>query len=259
MNFDFSDGHKLLVGMVHLLPLPGTYRSKNTIKTVIERAVTDAKILESCGFGAILIENEDLCNSPKMTKLQFASMSIVVNIISNTVLIPVGVTCGCTNYEESLSIAFICGCDFIRTPIFVDTLVNYNGVIAPCSSQLITYRKQIGAEKIKVFADIQVKHYHMLDKSIDITESALWAQRQGADAIVVTGTSTGVETKIDDIERVKKQVDIPVAVGSGVSDCNIKEQAKFADIFIIGTNIRKNGKMSEPIDSSKASKIIKAL
>lgn len=259
MEFDFSNGKKLLIGMVHLLPLPGTFKSENTINKVIERAIEDAKALQECGFGAILVENEDLCSSPKMTKVQFAGMSMVTCAVRNAVSVPVGVTCGCANYEESLSIALACGCDFIRTPIFVDTLLNYNGIISPCSSQLIAYRKQIGAENVKVLADVQVKHYHMVDKNIPIAESASWAQRQGADAIIVTGVCTGVETKTEDIMSVKKAITIPVVVGSGVNCNNIKNQAQYADMMIVGTFIRKGGKMDAPIDLVKARELVNIL
>ncbi len=251
-------GQKLLIGMVHCLPLPGTFGAAAAIQEVIERAVSDAKCLEALGFDAIIVENEDLCLEPHMSKVQLAGLSMVTLAVRNAVKLPVGLCFGCLNYEESLSVAKVAGCDFIRTPIFVDTVMNYNGVINPCSAKIIQYRKSIGAENIKILADIQVKHYYMVDPSIDITVSAQWAQRQGADGVIVTGYTTGAETSQEDIVRVKRSVSLPVAVGSGVTAANIREKMEAADILIIGTALRRNGKMSEPIDPERATQLLKA-
>ena len=93
---------------------------------------------------------------------------------------------------------------------------------------------------------------------MDISTSAKWAQHQGADAVIVTGCSTGVETASSDLEKVRKSISIPVAVGSGVTEKNIAEKMRTADILIIGTTLRKDGKMSEPIDEAQARAILRA-
>lgn len=258
MDWNLTNGRKMLIGMVHCLPLPGTYGAKTTIDEVIARAVSDAKALERAGFDAVMVENEDLCIDPHMSKVQFSAMSMVALAVRKAIGSPMGLCCSALNYEEALSIAKVAGGDFIRTPIFVDTVLNYNGVFSPCSGKIIRYRREIGAEDIKILADVQVKHYYMLHPDVDIATSAKWAQRQGADAVIVTGSSTGVETATSDLETVKQSVDIPVAVGSGVNAQNITEKMGIADILIVGTALRKDGKMTEPIDESCARRLLRA-
>ena len=150
------------------------------------------------------------------------------------------------------------GGDFIRTPIFVDTVMNYNGIMTPCSGKIIRYRREISAEHVKIFADVQVKHYYMVNPEVDIATSAKWAQHQGADAVIVTGCSTGTETASSDLEKVKNSISIPVAVGSGVTEKNIVEKMQIADILIIGTTLRRNGSMAEPIDEAQARALLRA-
>ena len=193
-----------------------------------------------------------------MTKVQFAAISMVAQAVRRAVKLPLGLCCSALNYEEALSIAKVVGGDFIRSPIFVDTVMNYNGIITPCSGKVIRYRREIGAEHVKILADVQVKHYYMVNPSVDISTSAKWAQHQGADAVIVTGCSTGVETASSDLEKVRKSISIPVAVGSGVTEKNIAEKMRTADILIIGTTLRKGGKMSEPIDEAQARAILRA-
>ncbi len=251
-------GEKVLIGMIHCLPLPGTLGSQNTIEEVIERAVSDAKVLEAAGFDAVMVENEDKCTMPNLSKVQFAGMSMVAQAVRQAISIPMGLCVGCLNYEEALAICKVSGGEFFRSPIFVDTVMNYNGVINPCSTQVINYRKQIGAEHIKILADVQVKYYYMVNPAISLAQSARWAERQGADAVIVTGTASGVETPLDDLKNVKKSISIPVAVGSGITEENIAVQKETADIMIVGTTLRKGGKMSEPIDPSRAAAIVAA-
>lgn len=258
MEWNLTNGRKLLIGMVHCLPLPGTYGATATIDEVIEHAVYDAKTLERAGFDAIMVENEDLCLEPLMTKVQFAAISMVAQAVRSTVKLPLGLCCSAMNYEEALSIAKVVGGDFIRTPIFVDTVMNYNGVFTPCSGKIIRYRREIGAEHIKILADVQVKHYYMVNPGVDIATSAKWAQHQGADAVIVTGCATGVETASSDLEKVRSSISIPVAVGSGITEKNIAEKMRTADIFIVGTALRKDGKMSEPIDEVRARALLRA-
>lgn len=68
-----------------------------------------------------------------------------------------------------------------------------------------------------------------------------------ADAIIVTGSSIGLETPIEMIEKAKKVVKIPVLAGSGINCKNIAEQMKIADGAIIGSSLKKDGILSNPI------------
>ena len=99
---------------------------------------------------------------------------------------------------------------------------------------------------------------YMVNPEVDIATSAKWAQHQGADAVIVTGCSTGTETASSDLEKVKNSISIPVAVGSGVTEKNIAEKMQIADILIVGTTLRRNGSMAEPIDEAQARALLRA-
>jgi hypothetical protein len=73
------------------------------------------------------------------------------------------------------------------------------------------------------------------------------AQSSGADAVIVTGVSTGQQTPIEALEQVKKNVKIPVLIGSGVSVNNVKEQFAIADGAIIGSAFKEGKDISKPI------------
>ena len=48
---------KPLIGMVHLLPLPGAPRWDGSMDAALDRAARDARALQEAGFDGVLIEN----------------------------------------------------------------------------------------------------------------------------------------------------------------------------------------------------------
>ena len=89
-------------------------------------------------------------------------------------------------------------------------------------------------------ADIQVKHAKML-RERSISESAIEAQEKGADAVIVTGHWTGDAPNLSRLMDVKKSVDIPVIIGSGLDSKNARELLKYADSAIVSTSLKEGG------------------
>lgn len=237
-----------VIGMVHCLPLPGTKDFKDNMQFLKQQAIDDAITLEKAGVDAIIVEN--MGDNPLGETLdleQRLALSAIAALVKDKVSLPVGIDAAFNDYRAALAIAKAIEADFIRIPVFVDTVMYFNGVIKPCARDAMIYRKQLNAENVKVFADVQVKHTYMVNKDITIEDSAKMAVGCGADAIIVTGTSIGEETPIELIERVKKAVKVPVVAGSGVNIENINSQFKIADGAIIGTSLKEDRNIKNPI------------
>ncbi|MCI0372664.1 MAG: phosphorybosylanthranilate isomerase, partial [candidate division NC10 bacterium] len=54
---DLFGREKALLGMVHLLPLPGSPRWEGSLQAVLEAAREDVKALEAGGMDGCLVEN----------------------------------------------------------------------------------------------------------------------------------------------------------------------------------------------------------
>ncbi|MEE8680025.1 BtpA/SgcQ family protein [Tractidigestivibacter scatoligenes] len=249
-----------IIGMVHCLPLPGSPSYQGDINKVMEQAVEDAKTLERGGVDAVMVENtNDSPFTELISKTQVAALSAATALVKKEVNIPVGVDASFNDCEASLGIAVANGCDFIRVPAFVDTVVNWCGIVTPCAYKVIDLRKRLNAENVMLLCDIQVKHSNMLLSQVPIEESAKNAVAAGADAIVVTGTTTGEETPIDMIQRVKNVVNIPVMAGSGINPNDIAEQFKIADGAIVGSTFKKGGLTTNPVDYELVRKLLAPL
>ena len=226
----FSIGSETVIGMVHCLPLPTTAGFDGDYQKILDRAVQDA---------------------------QLAALTAATLAVKNAVNIPVGVDAAFNDCEANIAIAAITGASFIRVPVFVDTVIFTDGVINPCAKKCMEYRKAMGKEDIKVLADVQVKHAHMVLPYITVEQSA--KEAVDSDGIIVTGTQIGEETPLDLIKRVKNVVKVPVFAGSGVKAENIKDQLQIADGAIIGSSLKEGGIISNPISYDLVKKVLDGL
>ncbi len=247
-----------IIGMVHCLPLPTTAGFSGDYQKVIDQAVQDAVTLEKAGVDAVIVENMgDTPFSAHINKAQLAALTAAA--VGNAVKIPIGIDAAFNDCEADIAIAAVSGASFIRVPVFVDTVCTTDGIIYPCAKKCMEFRKQMGLEHVKILADVQVKHAHMLLPYISIEQSACEAAGSGADGIIVTGTQIGEETPIDLIKRVKQVVKLPVFAGSGVKAENIKEQMQVADGAIIGSSLKEGGILTNPIDYDLVKKVLNGL
>ena len=213
-EFNLAKGSKTVIGMVHCLPLPGTAGFSGDYQAILNRAVEDAVTLEKAGVDAVIVENMgDTPFSALLDKAQVAALTAAATKVKEAVKIPVGIDAAFNDCEASLAIAGIVGADFIRVPVFVDTVLFSDGIIYPCARKCMNYRKAMGLEHVKILADVQVKHATMLSSQITVEMSAKDAVGNGADAIIVTGAVIGAETPIDMLQRVQKVVNVPLLAG----------------------------------------------
>jgi predicted TIM-barrel enzyme len=61
------------------------------------------------------------------------------------------------------------------------------------------------------------------------------------------------------IKQVKEVVKVPVIVGSGVNEHNIKDQLNLADGAIIGSSLKEGGVITNPISLELTKKVLKGL
>ena len=84
------------------------------------------------------------------------------------------------------------GAAFVRVEGFVFAHVADEGLIESDAGALLRYRRAIGAEGVRVFADVKKKHSaHAITADVDLAETAHAAEFFLADGVIVTGAATG--------------------------------------------------------------------
>lgn len=233
----------MIIGMIHLLPTMG-YKGWPGFKNFVDKAKKDLKALEKGGADAALIENDGdhpcgILGTPDVV----VPMTIVALELSKIAKIPLGVEVLLNDPKASLTIAKLAGLKFIRTDYFVDRMKRLGyGEFEIAPKGIIDYRKEIGAQNVKIFADVQVKYATLIGKKT-ISTSVRQAINEGADGVVVSGPITGIEPTIKDLREAKQVAKgkVPVIIGSGFSVENAKKLMEHADWAIVGNSVKTNG------------------
>jgi membrane complex biogenesis BtpA family protein len=252
---------RALIGVIHVAALPGTPRGQLAVAQIAERAVEEARIYAAGGFHALAIEN--MHDRPYLKGAAgpeiVAAMSVVGAEVRRAVPLPLGIQVLAGANEQSLAVAHACGASFVRVEGYVFAHVADEGLMQSSAGALLRYRKAIGAENIRVFADIKKKHSaHAITADVDIVETAKAAEFFLADGVIVSGVSTGTATDPDEVESVRSAVSIPTLIGSGITAANIADYPG-ADAFIVGSSVKRDGMWSNPLDPEKVRELVEAL
>ncbi len=236
---------KPLIGMIHLLPLAGSVDyAREGVKPIIAAALRDLYALESGGADAVFIEN--LGDSPygKTAPVEtIAMMTSIAHVLIERAHLPVGINVLRNDGMAALAIAAATGASFIRVNVFCGTAFTDQGIIEGQARQLCVLRRDLGTS-IRILADVHVKHAAHLTT---LEEAALDTDRNGPDALIVSGIGTGRRTSPDDLQAVKQVSALPVFVGSGVRIDNVATYRE-ADGFIVGTVLKEGGNVEAPVD-----------
>ena len=77
------------------------------------------------------------------------------------------------------------------------------------------------------------------------------------EAIVTTGSGTGIETPRDKLERFRSHLGyFPLIVGAGVNAENVKEQLAIADGAIVGSYFKPQGDTGQPVDRERVRELM---
>jgi membrane complex biogenesis BtpA family protein len=253
----FSNISKPIIGMIHLPALPGSPKHSLEFDEISSHALNDLNYLIESGVDGVLVENFHDYPFPKSeiplpTLIPF---TLLVQKIVQQSSVPVGVNLLRNACEQALTVASFTGADFIRCNFFTGVYISDQGLIEGCAASLKRYQKRLQGIKTisdpKIFADIHCKHAAPLSsRSLDLEVQDAF-ERGMADGIIITGERTGLPTKIKDLQLLQSKGLAPIIIGSGLTSKNVDQLLPLAHGAIVGSSFKKDGLLSNPIDSKK--------
>jgi membrane complex biogenesis BtpA family protein len=264
----FFDRPARLVGVVHLLPLPGTdgapARADDAMRAALERAVADARALATGGFDAIIVENfgDAPFHKDDVPKATVAALARACAEVRRAVDLPLGVNVLRNDALAAVAIAAACGFDFVRVNVHAGAMVTDQGVIEGRAAATLAERRRLGAESVALWADVLVKHAEPLagQRAALLPQLAEDTFRRGhADALIVSGAGTGKSASLDDVAAVKRAVpEAKVVVGSGVTLETARATLEIAHAAIVGTWTKQDGRVDRPVDVERVRALVSA-
>jgi membrane complex biogenesis BtpA family protein len=251
---------KPLIGMIHLLPLPGSPGWGGSMDALLERALADAGALEKAGLDGLLVENYlDVPFFPdRVPPETVAAMAVCVREVVRSVKVPVGVNVLRNDALAAMAVAAAAGARFVRVNVHTGVMAADQGLLTGRAHETMRLRTALKAEAA-VFADVWVKHAVPLPGA-ELAQAAEDAFRRGlADALIVTGAGTGKAADLDRLAVVKAAVPgAPVLVGSGVTPETVRHVLAAANGAIVGSALSRDGRAGSGIDAARAAALVRA-
>jgi len=244
---------KLIIGMVHLLPLPGSPDYKNNFEDVRRRAVQDAQALAEGGIDGMLVQNRwDRATSRDASSPEtVAAMTVITQEIVGKVGAPVGVHILRNDFIGSLAVAKVCGAAFIRATAVVGATYLAHGILEARPEEYIRYQTRMAAQDVQIMADIWSMHYKPLVLT-PVEEIARQASSMRlADAVVVAVTDAGEMYEM--VKTIKAaNAGLPVILGGYTNAGNIGKLLSVADGAIVGRAFERDaGKQQGEVLASR--------
>ncbi len=247
-------GRPLFLGVLHLPALPGAPLGALTLRTIIDRASTDARALMDGGADGFIVEN--LGDRPYATDqvephtvAQMTRIALALREVAPRALIGVNVLRNDAN--AALSVATAAEANFIRVNVHSGVSVTDQGVITGRARDTLLLKRRLQS-RVALVADVDVKHAAPLAPQ-PLTQVARDTYlRACADALVVTGSGTGQPIDINTLAEVAAAVpQAPIWAGSGVTPKTLSRLLPHTDGVIVGTHLHEDGNLDSPLDPTR--------
>jgi hypothetical protein len=255
---------KPVIGMVHCWPLPGAPGySGYGMAEIIEHAVADAYALAEGGCHGLIVENMwdiPFRAGPHIQPESIAAQAVVAHAVRQAVPdLPLGINLVHNGGVALLGIAIAAGADFIRVCMFTGAGVwDAGSWDEGCAADLLRRRKELHAEHIKIFADVDKKH-SVRFPGIDLATHMEWTNFFGADAMIISGRMTGDAPDIAKVQSARAFAgSTPILLGSGTDERNIAAFMQVADGVIVGSSIKAGGEIANPVDAGRVRRFVAA-
>jgi membrane complex biogenesis BtpA family protein len=252
---------KVVIGVVHLMPLPGSPRyNGETVEAIYRRGLDDAKAYLHGGCDGVIVENHGDIPFAKPDDIgpeTSAYMSVVSDRIRRELGRPIGINVLANAAIPALSIASAAGAGFVRVNQWANAYVANEGFIEGEAARAMRFRAKLRANGIRIFADAHVKHgAHAIVGDRPVEEQVKDLVFFDADAVIATGQRTGHAADLGYIRMIKEAAGLPTLVGSGVTPENVNDILDIVDGVIVASSLKYDGVWWNPVELSRVESFV---
>jgi membrane complex biogenesis BtpA family protein len=244
-EFGMLGRRKVVLGMVHLPPLPGTpFHEEGSFGQILDGAVQSARALAEGGADGCLVQTVDRVYAPgeDSDPARTAAMALVVSAIAEAAGgdFQVGVQLMRNALKASLAVAKVAGGSYIRAGALVGATLTPHGMVEARPLEVMEYRAKISAGHVRIIAEVESMHFRWFGEGRPVAEVARAAMSTGADAVSL-GHPDEART-LEMIAAVRQAVPgVPVILAGYTSHENAARLLAAADGAFVGTCLERGG------------------
>lgn len=254
---------KVLVGAIHLPPLPGSpHYQGQPIDEIAAYGLQEARTYLENGFSTAIVENHWDIPFLKPGEHGYetaAAMAVITRRIVEEYGPRIGVSILSNAGECSIAAAHAAGASWIRVNQWANAYVANEGFIEGQAAATTRYRSRIQAQGVRVFADVHVKHgAHAIVADRTLAEQTEDAEFFDADVLIATGSRTGDAASVDEVRGIRDCTVLPVIIGSGITVENAAELLGECNGAIVASSVKDNGRWWGRAEGAKVRAVAKA-
>ena len=244
-RFDKLGKKKVVIGMVHLLPLPGTpFYAEGNMEQSLDKAVADARALDEGGADGCLIQTVDRIYPPGEDQdyARVAAVAAITQAVAAATRpeFQIGVQIMVNALKASLAVVKVCGGSFIRCTALVGATLTPSGMVEAQPLDFLNYRAHLRAESVDLIAEVQSRHFSWMGGDRSVPEVARLAARAGATAVEVSHTDEDACANL--VREIKQAMpDMPVILGGYTNHENAARRLAEADGAFVGACLQAEG------------------
>jgi uncharacterized protein len=257
----FGKARGVLIGVVHLLPLPGAPDFEaGGVEPIYDRALADARAYVEGGFDGLIVENHGDIPFAKPDDIgpeTAAHMAVAADRIRRETGVPLGVNVLANAALHALAVASAAGARFVRVNQWANAYVANEGLIEGAAAPASRYRRNLGAQSVRIFADAHVKHgAHAIVQDRPVAELVRDVEFFNADVVIATGQRTGHAADLDYIRSIRSATTLPAMVGSGVTPENVRAILNVVEGVIVASALKTGGRWWNAVELERAKQFV---
>ncbi|MCM2502707.1 BtpA/SgcQ family protein [Aureimonas altamirensis] len=247
---------KPLIGVVHLMPIPGSPRYDGSgVEALYERGLADARAYLDNGCHGVIVENHGDVPFAKPDDIgpeTSAVMAVVADRIRRALRRPMGINVLANAAIPALAIATASQAAFVRVNQWANAYVANEGFMEGEAARAMRYRALLRANGVSIFADAHVKHgAHAIVADRPVEELVRDLVFFDADVVIATGQRTGHAADPAYIDMIRQAGGLPTLVGSGVTPDNVNDILAVSDGVIVASSLKHDGVWWNAVDPER--------
>ena len=232
-----------IIAALHLPPFPGAnHPDGRSLPEIRDYALRNVEAVVKAGVTGIYLQDlGDTPVAPQVPPHITAGMAAVGAAVRAAFpQLYLGVCLMSHGASEPLAVAQAIGAQFVRLKVYVGVMVKAEGLLQGCAYEAVQYRARIGAQEIAILADVHDRTGSPLG-NLSLAEETKWAATFGrADGLILTGQS--FEETLAMLAEVRQQsLPVPLLIGGGVSETNVRQALQAVQAVIVSTAFKPVG------------------
>lgn len=254
-RFDALGRRKVVLGVVHLAPLPGTPFCSAPFEQTRDRALRSAEALQAGGADGCLLQTADRVYSTgnDADPARVAAMAVVAAAVvaATDESFQVGVQIMRNAVSASLAVATVSQGTFVRATALVGATRSADGLVEAAPRDVAAYRRAIDAAAVRIIADVASMHYAWFGDADAMPAAAVarHAVNAGADAVTLSDADESAMLAL--IAAVRTGAPgVPIILAGNTTHDNAARMLADADGAFVGRCLERGG-WGGPIDEDR--------